>query len=603
VDATHPEFSGRFDVDGSCTDYLPPGPSDFHGTAVASILGAGANNGECATGVAPKVTISSCFALTNPASVLAEKLDSFDISQNSYGTDACQKRYRRKLQTCPFQVNDPTPCSACDFSSSLERQSEQCESAIIDHCTDNYENDAKACVEFLDLFIEHGRCFYNTLSEDEQEAMIAGIMQGRDGKGIIYVWASGNTYQAGEDTDFQGYLNTRFTIAVGGIGKDGLHASYSTPGAALFVTAPGGDLESFTNHIVADVGSGCSSVGFGTSLACPVVSGVIALMLESNPELSWRDVQGILATTSRMVVDDLDNDTRYTNAAGITHSHFYGFGVIDANAAVNASKDWKLFGPEEMMVGDSRLLNVLIADNSKSTTLSTITLVPRTDDFIAESVVVYLDIQHFSRGDLDVVLTSPQGTVSKLNPGNRPENTQLEDDEQWKLLTVRSWGEFARGDWSIAITDISKGDVDACANHPFLVEVESQSGPVILGCLDAEALYYCRDGELIDATPEGFLAATTDEGRTAAEACCACGGGLSTNDFVDLIVKWRIAVYGRSYNAQPTISPEPTINPTQSPGQVIPPGSSGTTPTESSSSAYLSKHSSLLSCLLYLFGL
>jgi hypothetical protein len=287
--------------------------------------------------------------------------------------------------------------------------------------------------------------------------------------------------------------------------------------------------------------------------------------------------------------------TRYTNAAGITHSHFYGFGVMDANAVVIAAKDWKLFGPEEMMVGKSRLWNVPIADNSKSTTLSTITLVARTDDFIAESVVVYLDIQHFSRGDLDVVLTSPQGTVSKLNPGNRPENTQLEDNEQWKLLTIRSWGEFARGNWSIAITDISEGDVDACANHPFLVEVESPSAPVTLDCLDAEARFYCRDGELNDATPEVFLAATTDEGRTAAEACCACGGGLSTNDFVDLIVKWRIAVYGRSYNAQPTISPKPTINPTQSPWQVIPPGSR---PMESSSSAYLSKHSSLLSCLL-----
>ena len=37
----------------------------------------------------------------------------------------------------------------------------------------------------------------------------------------------------------------------------------------------------------------------GTSAASPNAAGVVALMLQANPSLSWRDVRRILATTAR----------------------------------------------------------------------------------------------------------------------------------------------------------------------------------------------------------------------------------------------------------------------------------------------------------------
>jgi hypothetical protein len=150
-----------------------------------------------------------------------------------------------------------------------------------------------------------------------------------------------------------------------------------------------------------------------------------------------------------------------------------------------------------------------------------------------------------------------------LHPGNRPENAQLEDDEQWKLLTVRSWGELARGDWSIAITDISEGDVSVCADYPWISEFQYQDTPFYIDCETAESSKrnYCLNGEPQDDVPEAFLEAKYD-GRTAEEACCACGGGLSTTQFTDRLVQWRIVVYGRSFNRVPTISPMPTQSPT-----------------------------------------
>lgn len=95
--------------------------------------------------------------------------------------------------------------------------------------------------------------------------------EGRNGKGIIYVFASGNENRVGDDTNFQGYgSNTRMTIPVGAVGKDGKFSSYSTTGASVFISAPGGDpRKAYTTVIAAVNNNGCKDVGTGTSNATP----------------------------------------------------------------------------------------------------------------------------------------------------------------------------------------------------------------------------------------------------------------------------------------------------------------------------------------------
>ena len=620
VDPEHDEYKDRFEVQDSCQDYKALN-GDFHGTAVASIVGAKGGNNLCSVGIAPGVTLSSCFALNDPAAALAENPGTYDISQNSFGIDAClleRRRTERNLQPkeCPFTFRDGSsddPCDVCgnDFSNK-EALNRRCELTIKDHCQAYYKQDLVGCVEFLDLFIKGDRCFYNTLSEAEQEAIAYGITQGRQGKGVVYVWASGNTFEAGEDTNFQGYLNTRFTISVGAVNAQGVHAVYSTSGAALFVVAPGGGLDSDDSHVGANVGGGCHKIGIGTSFACPVVSGVIALMLEANPELSWRDVQGILATTSSLPNDSTDK-TRTTNGAGITHSNYYGFGTVDAFAAVQAAKSWDLWEAEGMMLGESEILNQPMSDTTviqstirlqPTTTMAPAPLSPDScqanigcgdlgligtccptpggtylgccdnnnlasaptkfplsvpptinDDWIAESVVVYLKLQHLSRGDLEIVLESPHGTTSVLHPGNRPENSQLPPAGEWKLLTVRNWGEFATGDWTLSMTDKSPGDVSPCADYPWVAEFSDDRGTFFIDCDSAENdKFYCRNGQAQSGVPSAFLQYKSN-GRTPEEACCACGGGILAEDLDDRLVSWRIVVYGRGYTRVPTMSP------------------------------------------------
>lgn len=98
-----------------------------HGTSVASIVGAGADNDVCGVGIAPNVTLSSCFfnTMQTLADLYTYKLDSFDISQNSWGREACPDRngttVRRLQQSnqCPFTYRESPayPCLYCDFGS------------------------------------------------------------------------------------------------------------------------------------------------------------------------------------------------------------------------------------------------------------------------------------------------------------------------------------------------------------------------------------------------------------------------------------------------------------------------------------------------------
>ena len=651
VDSHHVEFGSRFDHENSCQtsgydvfhnegidngydddghlhddDYIYYDP-DSHGTAIAAIVGAEGNNGECSVGIAPGVTISACdvFSSTTNTNYWEENMSVVDISQNSYGSSACSlvdedddddSVRNRILQgdtttssstttsyKCPFTYKNDWgtyPCDVCgtNFDPRYFSPSTDCKETIVEHCTYFYEHDTTGCLEFLDMLLDGGHCEYNILHPIEREQMVTGITKGRNGKGIIYVFASGNDNGAGADTNMEGYLNSRFTISVGAVGKDEKHASYSTSGASLFVTAPGGDTEAITNIVSAYAGGGCYEAGLGTSYSCPVVSGVIALMLEANPNLSWRDVQGIIAASSRMGKDDSNDDTLTTNAAGFSHSNYYGFGIINAFAAVTASLEWIPYGPEKMIVGESGVLNLPIIDDGSSKVLSTITIdssqsavtatfrqqqqqqqvVPDKLQFFTESVVVYLNVRHLSRGDLEVVLKSPQGTVSRLHPGHRPENTQLEDDERWKLLTVRSWGEVPFGGWKLSITDSTPGNFHECVDAPWGI---SDSRGRRVECDYFERYDYCVDGavnmEEVKIHGDEYLLTSVDadEGISATKACCLCGGGRSqSNGFENVLVEWQLVVYGHYYLAEdgiPIVSvptsprPEPTHIPMPAP--------------------------------------
>jgi Ca2+-binding RTX toxin-like protein len=290
------------------------------------------------------------------------------------------------------------------------------------------------------------------------------VSLGRNGLGTSVVFSAGNDRVIGGDTslsdnvNYHNFQSSRYTIAVAATNEDSEYAYFSTPGAALLVTAPG------TSIYSTDVGNSYY-YSQGTSFSAPIVTGIIALMLEANPNLGYRDVQEILAYSS-VSIDDNDSGWVYNgadnwNGGGLHTSHDYGFGIVDALAAVRLAETWaeiNVFTNEDSL---SIFSNVgqIISDNEIITQQIYVD-----EDIDIEHVEVKLDIDHTRIGDLTVKLISPDGTESILvdRPKEVPDyldnNAQNPDYIYFVLDSTNSWGELSSGNWTLEVKDNLSGE-------------------------------------------------------------------------------------------------------------------------------------------------
>ena len=145
-------------------------------------------------------------------------------------------------------------------------------------------------------------------------------------------------------------------------------------------------------------------------------------MLEANENLTWRDVQHIIVHTSRQ--NDASDSSWNTNGAGHDVSHKYGYGVIDAGAAVALAENWTTVGSESNTTSGFISINQAIPDNTNTPVTDTVTI---SDSLQIESVEIIVDIDHTYRSDLEIILTSPSGTESILSEKHSDSNNDYSD--------------------------------------------------------------------------------------------------------------------------------------------------------------------------------
>ncbi len=313
-----------------------------------------------------------------------------------------------------------------------------------------------------------------------RKAIDTGHRIGREGRGTVYVFAAGNGHLESifgifmaDNSNYSGYTNYRGVVAVSAVTHSGQRASYSERGANLLVSAPGG--ESCEKHSIMttdstgsegynsgllenDVDNTNYTACFGnTSAAAPMVSGVAALILQANPNLGWRDVHAILARSARKN-DPLHLDWQ-TNGAGLHVNHNYGFGVVDAEAAVLLAQNWINLEPEKTFSTSVEPVNKEIGDSDGTSVRSTLSV-----DSSGISNIEFVDIRfsaddHPYAGDLEITLTNlATGTSSRLAETHICEENRCIPYDNWRFGSTRHLGESADGDWQLVVEDKSTGD-------------------------------------------------------------------------------------------------------------------------------------------------
>jgi Ca2+-binding RTX toxin-like protein/subtilisin family serine protease len=402
VNYAHLDLAANYDqsldfdpLDLDASDARPDTAGETHGTEVAGVIvGSGANDFG-SIGAAPDATIAASYLRYGQVSIdglvaILSHQSNFDISNNSWG-----------------------------FTSAF---------------ADNANADFFAPVA---------------------DAIEGAATTGRDGLGTAMVFAAGNGklsiagQNIGDDSNFHSLSNNRFSIAVGAHDKTGEAAFFSSPGTNILVSAPGVALLTTSGH---EDGATGSTYVSGTSFAAPMVSSAIALMLQANPNLGYRDIQEILAISSDPSRSGLavGNGATNVNGGGMLFDREMGFGALNALSAVSLARSWtsQHTADNEEHISADFVVPVTIDPLSQTLTVDVIN--PGTDDFSLDFVELTLTIEDADLANLRIELISADGTSTLIAPNLRAAGGRTTLD--FTFSSVATWGESPFGTWTLKLS-------------------------------------------------------------------------------------------------------------------------------------------------------
>lgn len=291
-----------------------------------------------------------------------------------------------------------------------------------------------------------------------KKAFVKGITEGRGGKGVIYVWASGNGGHLHDNCDCDGYTGSIYTISISSASQQQQTPWYAEKCASTMATTYSSGTYNDQRIASADLHNRCTQHHTGTSAAAPLAAGIAALVLEVNPNLTWRDMQHIVTWTAEYS-SLKDNQGWMQNGAGFWVNSAFGFGLMNAARMVEVAnpRTWRAV-PEKFICKVITSSNSRMPINLNSNQEITIDITSHGCDGQAnevnylEHVEIELNMDYSKRGDLSIDITSAMGTKTILL-SERPMDLSGEGFKNWTFMSVHNWGEDPRGTWKMNIRD------------------------------------------------------------------------------------------------------------------------------------------------------
>nr|XP_037850546.1 proprotein convertase subtilisin/kexin type 4 isoform X3 [Chlorocebus sabaeus] len=274
------------------------------------------------------------------------------------------------------------------------------------------------------------------------------VSQGRGGLGTLFIWASGNGGLHYDDCNCDGYTNSIHTLSVGSTTQQGRVPWYSEACASTLTTTYSSGVATDPQIVTTDLHHQCTDQHTGTSASAPLAAGMIALALEANPFLTWRDIQHLVVRASKPA--HLQAEDWRTNGVGRQVSHHYGYGLLDAGLLVDTARTWLRTQPQRKCA---------VRVQNRPTPILPLIYIRKNVSACAgrhnsirslEHVQAQLTLSYSRRGDLEISLTSPMGTRSTL-VAIRPLDVSTEGYNNWVFMSTHFWDENPQGVWTLGL--------------------------------------------------------------------------------------------------------------------------------------------------------
>eukprot|EP00112_Aurelia_sp_Birch-Aquarium-sp1_P002144 Seg1232.14 transcript_id=Seg1232.14/GoldUCD/mRNA.D3Y31 product=Furin protein_id=Seg1232.14/GoldUCD/D3Y31 len=407
----HDDFIKRFNLaasynfDKNISDPSPPSDAgsttvDAHGSEMTGLAASEANNGKCGVGIA------------------------YDAYISGLNTLARKGRSKSKIKAASLvYANEINDIYSCSWGPIIEME---------------------ATVGYM--------------KAEVKAAVKRGSQTGRSGKGSIYVFANGNGGQLNGSCSYDEYMSSIYTLAISVVTGEnkmsrqnvqctGVSAVTYARDGAVGIANPHNLMPTCGNNNV------CIKTSSSSSAAAAVASGILALVLQANPNLGWRDVQHLIARSSSSAFPSV---VWKTNKAGIRVSDGFGFGLLDADALTENAKNWTNVGPQLACTVDYKVNEKI---HGVSTTIKTLDLTTwpancggdaQRINFL-EHVLLVVSFNFTVRKLVEIEIEAPTGTKSLVLRGGRIFDTMYTEVKNLSLLSLHHWGENPKGIWSMRL--------------------------------------------------------------------------------------------------------------------------------------------------------